>query len=316
MSCNKGDAANQDIRCRLVCPEVKTYQSEFYAATPPLEALRLILSLAADNPELEVSLVDISRAYLNAEIGREVYVELPQEAGADRSQVGLLKKCLYGTRDAAQGWERTYQRALGKIGARRGKSSSCIFHYARLQVSVVAHGDDFFSVGSRVALDEFEASLLAEFEGKTKDRLRAPGDEFRILNKIVRRTEARCEWEADQRHAELIEAATSLDGDSRELAQPGRKLTAKELEAETCELGDAEAHEYRARVARANFLAADRPNIAFKVKKLCRGMSRPTTRDADALKRLCRYLLGKPRVVWHYGWQKRPQKVDIMSDND
>lgn len=103
VSCNHGDAANPDIRCRLVCQEVKTYPSEeFYTATPPLEALRLILSLAADNPVLEVCLLDISRAYFNAEIGREVYVELPWEAGADRSQVGFLNKCLYGTRDAAQ----------------------------------------------------------------------------------------------------------------------------------------------------------------------------------------------------------------------
>lgn len=64
VSCNKGDKAHPDIRCRVVSQEVKTYQSEeFYAATPPLEALRLIVSLAADEPELEVSLVDISRAY-------------------------------------------------------------------------------------------------------------------------------------------------------------------------------------------------------------------------------------------------------------
>lgn len=77
-------------------------------------------------------------------------------------------------------------------------------------MSVVVHSGDFFSVASRVSLDEFEASLLAEFEGKPKGRLRAPGDEFRILNRIVRRTEVGFEWEAAQRHAALIVAATSL----------------------------------------------------------------------------------------------------------
>lgn len=60
VSCNKGDAANPDIRCRLACQEVKAYQSEgFFVATPPLEALRLILRMAADDSELEVSLVEI-----------------------------------------------------------------------------------------------------------------------------------------------------------------------------------------------------------------------------------------------------------------
>ena len=60
---NKGDAEHPEIRCRLVCQEVKTYQTEeFFAATPPIESLRMILSLAAEGPGRHVTLVDISRA--------------------------------------------------------------------------------------------------------------------------------------------------------------------------------------------------------------------------------------------------------------
>ena len=82
VNCNKGDTQNPEIRCRLVCQEVKTYNSdEFFAATPPVETLRMILSLAAEDPRRQVSLVDISRAYVNAIIGRRVFVELPPEAG-------------------------------------------------------------------------------------------------------------------------------------------------------------------------------------------------------------------------------------------
>ena len=63
VSCNKGDAAHPEIRCRLVCQEVKTYNSdEFFAATPPSETLRMVLSLAADDSTRQVTLVDISRA--------------------------------------------------------------------------------------------------------------------------------------------------------------------------------------------------------------------------------------------------------------
>lgn len=50
--CNKGDEANPDVRCRLVAQEVKTHESqEFYAATPPIEALRLVVSSAAELEE-------------------------------------------------------------------------------------------------------------------------------------------------------------------------------------------------------------------------------------------------------------------------
>ena len=100
---------------------MKTYGTEeFYAATPPLEALRMILSFAAEDPALQVSLVDISRAYFNAMIEREVFFELPPEAGYGRGHVGRLVKCLYGTRDAAQGWEGTYRGALEELGFKRG----------------------------------------------------------------------------------------------------------------------------------------------------------------------------------------------------
>jgi hypothetical protein len=139
---------------------------------------------------------------------------------------------------------------------------------------------------------------------------------LRILNRVVRRTDAGYEWEADQRHAELLIAGAGLTQDSRPLSNPGRKLTAKELETEP-ELLDAEAaSDFRARAARANFMASDRPDVAFAVKELCRGMSAPSTRDADALKRLSRYLLGRPRLVLHFEWQTRPKLLEVFSDSD
>ncbi len=65
VSCNKGDAEHPEIRCRLVCQEVKTYQSEeFYAATPTGETLKLILSFAAEDADLEVSLVDLALIHI------------------------------------------------------------------------------------------------------------------------------------------------------------------------------------------------------------------------------------------------------------
>ena len=45
---NKGDTANPNSRSRLVGREFNTYRDDaIYAATPPLEALRLIISHAA-----------------------------------------------------------------------------------------------------------------------------------------------------------------------------------------------------------------------------------------------------------------------------
>ena len=50
-------------------------------------------------------------------------------------------------------------------------------------------------------------------------------------------------------------------------------------------------------MARANCLSNDRPDIQFAVKKLATSMSNPTNRNWQELKRLGRYLKGKPRLV-------------------
>ena len=104
---NKGDHACPNIRSRLVARQIRGPGEEStFAPTPPLETLRSIISLAATDlpgrpvccrdPEsedrMQVSAVDISRAYFNAstEGGPPTYVQLPPEhddhhRGADSS---------------------------------------------------------------------------------------------------------------------------------------------------------------------------------------------------------------------------------------
>ena len=72
---------------------------------------------------------------------------------------------------------------------------------------------------------------------------------------------------------------------------------------------------FRALAARANYLAADRLDCQFASQEICRWMDQPTERGVLALKRLARYLEGKPRLVWHYRWQES-LSVDTYSDTD
>ena len=59
------------------------------------------------------------------------------------------------------------------------------------------------------------------------------------------------------------------------------------------EMEPSDATQYRAVVARCNFLSIDRPDIMFASKECSRCMSRPMNGDSEALKRLGRYLLSK-----------------------
>ena len=72
-NCNKGDAREPDVRCRLVAQEVNYGDGAtdaFYAATPPLEAKRLLFSQWATErnrggKHLKISCVEIRKAYFN-----------------------------------------------------------------------------------------------------------------------------------------------------------------------------------------------------------------------------------------------------------
>ena len=106
-----------------------------------------------------------------------------------------------------------------------------------------------------------------------------------------------------------------LDGDDvKSVGTPGVKPTRDQLD------GDAPLHltnwtPYRAVVARANYLAADRPELQFSAKEVCRWMASPTELALNALTRLGRYVAGHKRLVYHYPWQT-VSRVDTYSDTD
>ena len=123
------------------------------------------------------------------------------------------------------------------------------------------------------------------------------------------------EYEADPRQVERLLAEVELAGEKvNGSATPGTKGLAHQL-AEEKELAAEMQTPFRAWAARANYLAADRPDALFSAKEVCRWMARPTTLALAALKRLCRYLRSRPRLVVRYDYQ-RASHLDVYSDTD
>ena len=148
---NKGDQSNPNYRSRLVAREINTHKrDDLFAATPPLEALKLILSMTATSNRGEIVMInDISRAFFHARAKRDVYVQLPtedKEAG-DENKCGKLKYSMYGTRDAAQNWYHEYSGHLINIGFQQGKASPCAFYHPERGIRTYIHGDDYVSTG-------------------------------------------------------------------------------------------------------------------------------------------------------------------------
>ena len=72
---------------------------------------------------------------------------------------------------------------------------------------------------------------------------------------------------------------------------------------------------FRGAAARGNYLAADRLDVQFGSKEVCRWMSKPSVHAWKALKRVCRYLVGAPRLVYCFK-QQCGEHIDVYVDTD
>ena len=104
---NKETSECPNMRSRRVAKEHNTGpRPGLFSATSPLEGAKLVISEAASSNQKGAVLlvIDVRRAYFYAKARRRVYIELPEGdgGGPGSRQCGLLRKSLYGTRDAAQ----------------------------------------------------------------------------------------------------------------------------------------------------------------------------------------------------------------------
>ena len=79
---NKGDAESPNIRCRLLGQEIaKEKRDDCFAATPPLESRKAVLSLCASHPghkdPWRLIAADVKRAYFYAPATRPIFIHIP-----------------------------------------------------------------------------------------------------------------------------------------------------------------------------------------------------------------------------------------------
>ena len=158
---DKGAEGMPNIRCRLVARDFKSKdgrdREDLFAATPPLELLKCLLSKAVSGSKRrKILVIDVKKAHLNPECDQDVYIELPPEASPGPGKCGKLVHWLYGFRPAAQAWENHYSSNLEGAGFCKGDASPVVFWHPELDISCVVHGDDFTYVSEAEGLDYVE----------------------------------------------------------------------------------------------------------------------------------------------------------------
>ena len=334
---NKGDEKNVKYRSRLVAKEIKRSNgtpgswTDFFASMPPITALRILFTLAVTKkvPDLKGKLVDMSnetcmifidvkKAHFWSPARRRLLVELPPEAGYSHDKVGLLRKSLYGTRDAPANWEAAIKEVMLKIGFVQAKSNSCLYYHEEGQIRIEVHGDDFTAVGPKSRLQWFADSLKNFWTIDIRGILGPPGmkgvdHSIVILNRLVTWTDKGIELEADPRHVALLIQEVGCEGSK--VSTPLVKERIEEaLNSE--ELPEEQAAMYRSASMRLAYLSQDRPDLLVLGKELAKGLKKPTQAHFQMLKRGVRYLRSHPRLVHLFSNQDKFTQLEVWVDAD
>jgi hypothetical protein len=332
---DKGDEQRPDIRCRIVVQETRSQSTiakddvgATFAATPPLECLRLVCSLVISTPAAKdhvIRFLDISRAHPHCKIRRLVFIRLPAEDpnSADKTLCGKLNMALYGTRDAGQNFEFEVNEVVTAAGCLRGDSCPCVFRCEQHGIYFFHHGDDFVIGGRREGSLWLVRVLETKFIVKDRGVLgpRVDDKEYMVcLNRMLRWRRAGADggeailYEADARHGELLRSQMGLDLNSRGLSAPGVQI--KITPDVMVPLDEERQVIFRSACMRLSYLALDRADLQFVSKECARGMATPLERHWQLLKHAARYTITAPRLVWEWRRQQWPTYLDGYGDTD
>ncbi len=147
-------------------------------------------------------------------------------------------------------------------GFRQGSYSACAFYHEQKNILVV-HRDDFTVFGASKSLDWFRGVARQRMEVKFKIRLERnkPGS-VRIFNRIATVMDQGLEYEADQRHAEILMKDIRIDESHKGVVTP--RVVSTGEGGQVCE-GEARQHGgqslFRAAAARGNYPGRDRMDM-------------------------------------------------------
>ena len=119
---------------------------------------------------------------------------------------------------------------------------------------------------------------------------------------------------------ELVGAVRTPSSKNKFQKRQGAKALKKvEMETNNDDLLDPDqATTFRGLSARGNYLSQDRVDINYSTKELCREFAAPANSSFHRLKRVARFLVGKPRLIYEYKWchDEPMDTIEALVDTD
>jgi hypothetical protein len=256
---------------------------EVFAPVGKYTTLRTLLSTVAYN-DFELHQIDIKTAFLNGKLDETVYVT-PPPGFEMPGKVWLLRRALYGLRQAPRAWHKTLQHELEAIGFSESQADPSLF-LGPEHVTLLTYVDDILIAAPTLAeVNAVKKQLLSRFEARDL------GDASMFLNMTIDRDRPSRTIKLSQRRAveELISKYNMSDGKTKVTPLGSSKLfkdpDSKPLDTDSCP--------YSALIGSLNYFAVcTRPDISQAVGALAKYMAKPLASHWAVAKHVLRYLAG------------------------
>ncbi|GJZ93893.1 putative ribonuclease H-like domain-containing protein [Tanacetum coccineum] len=236
--------------------------------------------------------MDVKSAFLYGQIEEEVYVCQPPgfEDPDHPNKVYKVVKALYGLHQAPRAWYDTLANYLLCNGFERGINDQTLFikrHKGHILLVQIYVDDIIFGSTKKELCDEFEKLM------KDKFQMSSMGELTFFLGLQVQQNKKGIFISQDKYVHEILRKFNYSDVKSAS--------TPTDLEKPLVQDGDAadvDEHLYRSMIGSLMYLTASRPDIMFAVCACARFQVSPKTSHLLAVKRIFRYLKGKPLGLW------------------
>ncbi|GJV77357.1 putative ribonuclease H-like domain-containing protein [Tanacetum coccineum] len=252
---------------------------EFFTPVARIEAIRLFLAYTSFMGFI-VYQMDVKSAFLYGQIEKEVYVCQPSgfEDPDYPDKVYKVVKALYGLHQALRAWYETLAKYLLDNGFHRGKIDQTLFIKKQKGDTLLVHvyvDDIIFGSTKKELCIEFEKLMHNKFQ------MSSIGELTFFLD--------------------VKSASTPVDLE-KPLVKDG-------------DVDDVDVHLYRSMIRSLMYLTASRPGIMFAVCACARFQVTPKTSHLLAIKRVFRYLKGKPTLGLWYS-KNSPFELVSYTDSD
>ncbi|GJS65668.1 putative ribonuclease H-like domain-containing protein [Tanacetum coccineum] len=296
----------REIRTKWVYRNKKDERGVVVRNKARIEAIMIFLAFASYMGFI-VYQMDVKSAFLYGTIDEEVYVSQPPGFVDPKfpKKVYKVVKALYGLHQAPRAWYATLSTFLLKSGYRRGTIDKTLFikkDKNDIMLVQVYVDDIIFGSTKKSWCDDFEALMKSRFQ------MSSMGELTFFLGLQVKQKEDGIFISQDKYVAEILKkfdfASVKIASTPIETQKP---LTKDE------EAADVDVHLYRSMIGSLMYLTASRPDIMFAVCACSRFQVTPKTSHLHAVKRIFRYLKGKPKLGL---WYPRVSSFDLEAYSD